>query len=380
MAISIENNIITQTVDVSGALASPLSETGGGIKKVLVKQRDDGTEVIVPPCASEVYPIMLDREIDAGKDLIAKPSFWKMIGSNILFIIGFVVFAEMFLDLDGETYLWVYFGIIVGGIIQYVWSTIMANVKNEALSKIRKILMNEYVNYLSGGATIPHAPVMPVVATEKEIVVPEVPVNVAPVSIAKVEVHTPPEVPIKEEPIVAPVEAPVFVQDSHNHPTSNIIVPDSKGSITISRGGLYVIIGLSVLVVLLVIALIGALVPDESVAVTPLQEQVVVLEDEVEDDDSVIFVEEPVESDVVVVSTPVPAPVKVKMTREQELNELLDSEDNNGTGAWADMSRERNTLKKQRENPEYDSSADPESSDYDPALFEDPEGMGWASE
>ena len=61
MAISIENNIITQTVDVSGALASPLSETGGGIKKVLVKQRDDGTEVIVPPCASEVYPIMLDR-------------------------------------------------------------------------------------------------------------------------------------------------------------------------------------------------------------------------------------------------------------------------------------------------------------------------------
>lgn len=371
MTISVNNDIVTQTVRVDGVLATPLAKAGAELERVLIKRGVDGSSYVVPPCAIATYSSMLDREIEAAKGLIIKPSLAK----NMLYVFFaiFVLFAWVgeWFDQNIWDCMAYSFGFIVGGVWHYVGANNKNDKKTEALTEIRGFLMEDYINYFNVGST--SAPVTPV-ATE-EVVVP-----VAPVSIAKAEVHTPPEVPIKEEPIVASVEAPVFVQDSHNHPTSNIIVPDSKGSITISRGGLYVIIGLSVLVVLLVIALIGALVPDESVAVTPLQEQVVVLEDEVEDDDSVVFVEEPVESDVVVVSAPVPAPVKVKMTREQELNELLDSEDNNGTGAWADMSRERNTLKKQRENPEYDSSADPESSDYDPALFEDPEGMGWESE
>lgn len=64
----------------------------------------------------------------------------------------------------------------------------------------------------------------------------------------------------------------------------------------------------------------------------------------------------------------VSAPVQVQMACEQELDGILEYVDNNGT--WAEMARERDTLKKKRLDPEYGSYMDVESSDFDPKGWE----------
>lgn len=147
MTITVNNGIIIQTVDTDGALAKPLTAAGNDIKKVLVKKRDDGTDVIVPPCESSVYSIMLDREIEAAKELIEKPSFGKSILYAIVGIVLLAMFGDWFMDMDGFTYFALYGGMLAGSVFSYIGGGVKRTIKIEALATIRGILMEDYINH-----------------------------------------------------------------------------------------------------------------------------------------------------------------------------------------------------------------------------------------
>lgn len=132
-----------QTVKQSD-LKLPLAIVGDDIKKTLVKKDAEGSEFIVPDGHIDTYSYNLDREIEAARQLVKKPSFTRIIVYIFLGLVGTAMFGAELFGLDGMDFFYAYGGLILGGIISYVIDIKTYDAKDKALSTIRTKLIDDF--------------------------------------------------------------------------------------------------------------------------------------------------------------------------------------------------------------------------------------------
>lgn len=122
-----------------------LSSAGEDISKTLVKTSSDGNKIVVPPCEYQMYPILLDKEIESARNLIKKPNFGRAI---IYTVLGWILVAAVvgdILGLSGSDYFVAYatvLGATVGSYLNAVWDS---NKQTAALAEIRTSLLEQYM-------------------------------------------------------------------------------------------------------------------------------------------------------------------------------------------------------------------------------------------
>lgn len=127
-----------------GDLKLPLAIVGDDIRKTLVKKDAEGSEFIVPDGHVDTYMLNLDREIEAARQLVKKPSFIRIIVYIFLGLVGTAMFGAELFGLDGMDFFYAYGGLILGCIISYVVDIKTYDAKDKALSTIRTKLIDDF--------------------------------------------------------------------------------------------------------------------------------------------------------------------------------------------------------------------------------------------
>lgn len=129
-------------------LKAPLDILGSEIKSSLIKTKEDGTKVIVPyaPSADSDYPQLLDRELDAARNLIKEPSFGKSLSYAVIGIVAVILFIGDWLGLSGSDWFVAYGLLLLGAVVNYADTSFDKSKKQKALGQIRKIIMDDYIS------------------------------------------------------------------------------------------------------------------------------------------------------------------------------------------------------------------------------------------
>lgn len=138
-------NYVQNTDSVTG-ITSLLNKTEGDVKKSLIKVMNDGTRTVVPTCDHDMYPFLLDKEIESARTVIKKPNFGKVILSTVGGWILIAAFVGDWIGLSGSDYFVAYFIILVLSVAEYAMSVYNRNKQVSNLSAIRSLLMEDYIN------------------------------------------------------------------------------------------------------------------------------------------------------------------------------------------------------------------------------------------